>query len=301
MAKVDEAMSKNFSNLMVSGALLSLVFFVVVQFIPLPTSEKSLEFQYEATAERLKPIEKLETASAAATESSAPAVAAAPLTGDAVYNQACVTCHGAGIAGAPKSGDPEQWNPRIAQGIDTLVNHAINGFQGKSGVMPAKGGFAHLSDDEVKAAVEYMVAQVTGGTTEAPASAAPATEEATPAAEPAAPAAAPATEEAAPAAATEPAAAPAETPAATANLEQGAATYNQACSVCHSAGIAGAPKSGDPEQWNPRIAKGMDTLINHALNGFQGESGVMPPKGGFAQLSDDEVKNAVAYMVSVVK
>jgi cytochrome c5 len=291
MSKVDEAMSKNFSNLMVSGALLSLVFFVVVQFIPFPTSEKSLEFQYEATAERLKPIEKLETAAAAATESNAPVAAAEPLSGEAVYNQACVTCHGAGIAGAPKSGDPEHWNPRIAKGMDTLVNHAINGFQGESGLMPAKGGFANLSDDEVKAAVEYMVAKVNGDKTEAPAPAEAAPAEAAPA---------PAAPEAATPAATE-TAAPTETPVAAANLEQGASIYNQSCSVCHSAGIAGAPKSGDPEHWNPRIAKGMETLVSHAINGFQGESGVMPPKGGFVNLSDDEIKNAVAYMVSVVK
>lgn len=284
MPKVDEAMSKNFSNLLVSSALLGLVFFVVVQFIPFPTSEKSLEFQYEATAERLKPFEKLETAAAAASaEASAPAAPAAPLSGEAVYNQACATCHAAGIAGAPTSGDPEHWNPRIAKGMETLVNHAINGFQGESGMMPAKGGFANLSDGEVTAAVEYMVSKVTGGAAEAAAPAAT-TEEAAPAATEAAPEA--------PAAS----AAPAE-----ANLEQGAAVYNQSCSVCHSAGIAGAPKSADPEHWNPRIAKGMETLVSHAINGFQGESGMMPAKGGFANLSDDEVKNAVAYMVSVVK
>jgi cytochrome c5 len=66
-------------------------------------------------------------------------------------------CHGAGIAGAPKLGDKASWAPRIAQGLDTLHTHAIKGYQGKVGMMPAKGGNAGLADADVKAAVGYMV------------------------------------------------------------------------------------------------------------------------------------------------
>ncbi len=78
--------------------------------------------------------------------------------GEGVYKTACAACHSAGIAGAPKSGDKTAWAPRIAQGKDTLYKHAILGFQGKNGVMPAKGGNSSLADGDVKSAVDYMIA-----------------------------------------------------------------------------------------------------------------------------------------------
>jgi cytochrome c5 len=79
--------------------------------------------------------------------------------GQDTYTKSCNACHGTGAAGAPKTGDKAAWKDRLAQGNDTLYEHAIKGFKGKTGYMPAKGGFANLSDDEVKAAVDYMVAQ----------------------------------------------------------------------------------------------------------------------------------------------
>jgi cytochrome c5 len=89
----------------------------------------------------------------------APAPVSAPLSGAQVFNQACMACHGAGIGGAPKSGDQVAWAPRIAQGVATLHKHALEGFQGKSGVMPPKGGWVNLSDAEITSAVDYMVSQ----------------------------------------------------------------------------------------------------------------------------------------------
>jgi cytochrome c5 len=97
------------------------------------------------------------TADAAAPTASSETVAAVA-DGEAVYKKACITCHGAGIAGAPKLGDAADWGPRIAQGDALLLEHAIKGFTGQKGMMPAKGGFVTLSDDEVKAAIDYMVA-----------------------------------------------------------------------------------------------------------------------------------------------
>jgi cytochrome c5 len=90
---------------------------------------------------------------------SAPVAAAAPLemNGQQVYDAACAACHAAGVAGAPKMGDSAAWAPRISQGADTLNKHAVEGFQGNSGFMPAKGGRADLSDDSVREAVSYMV------------------------------------------------------------------------------------------------------------------------------------------------
>ena len=84
---------------------------------------------------------------------------AIPTDGAGVYEQVCGACHLNGIGGAPKSSDRAAWAPRIAQGKDTLYKHAIEGYNGKQGVMPAKGGRVDLSDDLVKAAVDYMVAK----------------------------------------------------------------------------------------------------------------------------------------------
>lgn len=77
----------------------------------------------------------------------------------------------------------------------------------------------------------------------------------------------------------------------------GKATYDSACGLCHGAGVAGAPKFGDRKAWAERIVQGEDVLFKHALEGFQGKSGFMPPKGGFTQLTDDEVKAALQYIV----
>lgn len=89
----------------------------------------------------------------------APEQAAANDAGKKVYGSVCATCHAAGVAGAPKPGDKADWGPRIAQGSEVLYKHALEGFTGQKGMMPARGGSATLSDDEVKAAVDYMVAQ----------------------------------------------------------------------------------------------------------------------------------------------
>lgn len=86
-------------------------------------------------------------------------VAQAPQNAKTVYDQVCAVCHNAGIAGAPLTGDAAAWKTRIGQGMAAMVANAINGFQGATGVMPAKGGNASLSDDEVAAAVEWMVEQ----------------------------------------------------------------------------------------------------------------------------------------------
>jgi cytochrome c5 len=88
-----------------------------------------------------------------------PASAATDTSGADVYNKTCALCHGSGAGGAPMFGVHADWEARIAQGSDTLYRHAIEGFTGEKGVMPPKGANAGLSDDEVKAAVDYMQAQ----------------------------------------------------------------------------------------------------------------------------------------------
>ena len=105
---------------------------------------------------------------------------------------------------------------------------------------------------------------------------------------------------AAAAAATAPAPAPvAAAPAAAKSDGAGAgkATYDTACAVCHNAGVAGAPKAGDPAAWAPRIKQGKEALYASALKG----KGAMPPKGGNASLSDDAVKAAVDHLLATAK
>ena len=104
-----------------------------------------------------------DTPTPAAASAEAPVVAAAPVAentvGKSVYGKTCAMCHAAGIAGAPKHGNKDDWAPRIAQGDEVLYKHALEGFNGAKGSMPARGGNASLKDDEVKSAVDYMVAQ----------------------------------------------------------------------------------------------------------------------------------------------
>jgi cytochrome c5 len=73
--------------------------------------------------------------------------------GEAVYDSTCFSCHGPGMSGAPRLGDRDSWGPRVAKGEVTLYEHALKGFR----AMPARGGNAKLQDEQVKAAVDYMV------------------------------------------------------------------------------------------------------------------------------------------------
>jgi cytochrome c5 len=205
---------------------------------------------------------------------------------ETVYTAICAACHTSGAAGAPKLGDAGAWAPRIAQGNDTLLKHAIEGIR----AMPAKGGNPDLDDVEVARAVVYMANK--GGAKfkepEVPA---------TPAAAPAASAPVAPTAVAAPVAA-----APVVAAAAAPKLaaDAGKTLYDTACIACHGAGIAGAPKFADKAAWAPRVKQGSATLYEHAIKGFQGKAGMMPPKGG-AAASDDDVKAAVDYMASAAK
>lgn len=81
--------------------------------------------------------------------------------GKKVFGNVCSMCHAVGAAGAPKPGDEADWAPRIAQGKDVLYKHALEGYTGAKGVMPARGGSTTLSDEDVKAAVDFMVEKST--------------------------------------------------------------------------------------------------------------------------------------------
>ncbi|MBI2803051.1 MAG: cytochrome c5 family protein [Gammaproteobacteria bacterium] len=209
------------------------------------------------------------TGTAPASDAAAPAVpVAASSPGEATYNKVCFACHAQAVAGAPKFGDAAAWGPRIAKGVDVLHKHALEGFQGEAGIMPPKGGGVDLPDADVEAAVDFMIKAAAGGGAGVPA-AAPAP----------------------PTAATDTA-----TPTVAA-ADKGKQVYDSVCFACHTPGAAGAPKFGDAAAWGPRIAKGVDVLHDHSLNGFMGEAGLMPPKGGRPDFPDADVIAAADYMI----
>jgi cytochrome c5 len=167
----DQAADQNFMNLfmIVIGALMAVT--VVLIFVARAIGGESQlgwvkeDPRYAAEVQgRIEPVGRVslpgdEPAAAAGAVAEVPAAAtpvAAKLTGEQVYNAACFACHGAGVGGAPKFGDAAAWKPRLAQGIATLNKHAIEGFQGQAGVMPAKGGRVDLSDEEITAAVAFI-------------------------------------------------------------------------------------------------------------------------------------------------
>ena len=206
--------------------------------------------------------------------------------GDQIFNKLCIQCHGAdkSVPNAPKIENNGEWAPRIAQGFDTLFQHALNGFN----AMPAKGGAADLTDQELKRVITYM-ANKSGGTFPDPDAAAPADQAASGNAAASAPAAAgsaPAAD--APKAEDKGAAAPAASGA------DGKKVFEATCQACHGGAVPGIPGIGKKDEWASRIKQGKETLHKHAIEGFN----AMPAKGGNAGLSDDEVKAAVDYMAN---
>jgi cytochrome c5 len=235
----------------------------------------------QSVAERIQPV-----AAVNVKDANAPKVFQ---TGEQVFKGLCISCHGApGIATAPKMGDNAAWAPRLKDGLEGLTREAI---KGNAKGMPAKGGNPDLDDYEIALAVVYMT-NASGAKFK----------------EPAAPAAMPVVAAASGAAATPAASAPAVViPAAAAapvvatapagGAATGKALYDQACSVCHAAGVANAPKFGDKAAWAPRIASGIDALTQSVVKG----KGAMPAKGTAMSASDADIKAAVAYMVGAAK
>lgn len=162
----DREFLKSFAGLVGALVALTVVLFVVAQIIGGKTDKhETATADAKAVAERIKPVGEV-TVGAVSPASPNPVMEAilpsanaadADDKGKKTYDATCGVCHGAGVAGAPKLGDKAAWAPRIAQGNDTLYTHAIKGFQGKVGMMPAKGGNASLKDEDVKAGVDYMV------------------------------------------------------------------------------------------------------------------------------------------------
>ncbi len=208
--------------------------------------------------------------SSAGNESAGSAPVAASMKVKAAVATNCAGCHNDGLHGAAKTDDAAAWAALAETGVDQLTASVINGKD----KMPARAE-STLNDDEIRQAVELMIANATGNATPVAASSAGAASAAVTATTQAAN-----TAEAAPAPAN-------EIPAAVKQV------VDTACAACHVAGIAGAPKFGDKEAWAPRIAKGLDALVATSIAGI----GVMPPRGG-STLDDEQMALAVEYMLS---
>ncbi|MGP9765184.1 c-type cytochrome [Halomonas sp. AOP13-D3-9] len=257
----------------------------------------------DAIAERLAPVGQLCLQGQDCGTAAAPAAAASSggdIDGEGIYGNVCSACHESGAAGAPIRGDEEAWAERTEQGFATLLDHAINGI----GAMPAKGGNPNLSDEEVEAAVAYMVEPVMevpelSSGDEAAAEDGEASNDEGAAAEETAAAEGEeaATEEVMASnddAASEEDAAASEEASGGSDLDGEALYASSGCVACHASGVAGSPMLGDSEAWAARLEKGADELYASAINGI----GAMPAKGGNPNLSDEEVMAVVDYMMS---
>jgi cytochrome c5 len=234
------------------------------------TAQKAGDKRLKAEiAERIAPVGSVVTFN----PNAAPA---APRSGAEIVKLACASCHASGALGAPKIGDKSAWGGRMgASGLDGLVKSAIAG----KGNMPPRGG-SDASDEEIRNAIVDMLKNSDVSTGQAKAAAA-----------------APVSTAKQVVAKVASTAKKVVAAAAGPDLTKGKKVYDSACFVCHMSGAAGSPKLGDKGAWGPRIAAGMDSLYNNALKG----KGGMPPKGGRMELSDDDVKAAVAYMVEQSK
>ena len=148
----------------VAGALV--IFLLAMKISDMTASDNTQDSAYQAAvAARIRPVGQIylpgeeHEAPAPTVETAAePEPVATRMTGPQVYNTACLACHGSGIGGAPILGNVDIWADRIAQGTAVLKQHALSGFAGSTGYMPPKGGRVDLSDAEIEAAVDYMIA-----------------------------------------------------------------------------------------------------------------------------------------------
>ncbi len=262
-ADSDSSLIKSF--IVVLGGLV--IFTVCIMFLAqvvAPSADYSNDSMLtESTQKRIAPVGQLRTADSAEA-AGGEVVAAAPKSAQELYDGICASCHATGVAEAPKKDDAAEWAKRGEAGVDALVATVVSG----KGAMPPNGGSAY-TEDEIKSVVGLLLGQ----------------EEAAPAAEEAAPAVV--AEEAAP---TEAAA-----PAGGGDISTAAKTaVDSICSACHIAGVADAPKFGDKAAWDARKAvAGVEGLVATVIAG----KGAMPPRGS-SQLTDEELAQAVEYMLT---
>lgn len=155
----DKAFVRTFVG--VIAALVGITIFLIILASSMIEDENPelTALQRERAEARLQPVAAVrmsgEAMPALASAQPEPAAAAGPMSAEQVVQTACVSCHGAGVLGAPKIGSQADWEPRLQAGFDTLVQNAINGIR----AMPPKGGNPALSEDDIRAAVSLMLEQ----------------------------------------------------------------------------------------------------------------------------------------------
>jgi cytochrome c5 len=222
-------------------------------------------------------------------------------SGQQTYDRYCMACHTTGAAGAPMLGDENAWEPRVARGMDTLMQNTIQGI----GAMPPMGTCMDCSEEELRASVEYLLDSLEAAETQAgdqrqaepqgqaqpqpqdppqqqPQDQAQQQPQDPPQQQPQAPPQQPAQP---------------QQQAQAAAGRSGQEIYERSCAMCHNAGVAGAPMLNDPGAWAPRVERGMDTLMRNTIQGI----GAMPPRGTCMDCSDAELRVAVEYMLDEVE
>ena len=161
MSDQDSIFLRNFSLLLAALVILTIVLALVgISMQNKLVANVQGEADRTAIQKLITPVAEVNTDPNAIVETAPVAMAAAfdgSLDGEMIYNNVCSACHSTGAGGAPKMVAAE-WEFRIAQGEDTMLKHAIEGFMGEKGLMPAKGGRNDLTDEQVKVTVEYMTA-----------------------------------------------------------------------------------------------------------------------------------------------
>jgi cytochrome c5 len=151
----DKQFYSTFFAIMGGLAVLAIILIIIATNLTTDVADYKPE---DVVVENIKPVGKVRVAGESAPEPAPAATApvqtaAAPKSGEEIYNGSCMGCHATGAAGAPKLGDAAAWAPRIAAGMDALMANAINGLN----AMPPKGLCMTCSNDELQAAVEYIV------------------------------------------------------------------------------------------------------------------------------------------------
>jgi cytochrome c5 len=163
MSDQDSIFFRNFSFLLAGLVVVTIVLALIgISMQDQLVANVQGEADRSSIQELIKPVAEVNTDPNAVLEVPTAALAAAfdgSLDGEMIYNNVCMACHTTGAGGAPKL-IAADWDARIAQGMDTMVKHAIEGFTGQNGLMPAKGGRMDLTDEQVKVTVEFMAANL---------------------------------------------------------------------------------------------------------------------------------------------
>lgn len=165
MSEHDRIFMKNFTLIIIGLAVFTVVIILVAGSMNKLSSRPDNPDKVAQLEERIAPVGKVYTGEAGAealAQAEKDAATAQPVAFDGsldaqmIYDNVCAACHNAGVAGSPKL-EKAAWEPRLEQGMDTLVSHAINGYNGSAGYMPARGGRMDLSDEQVRVTVQWMV------------------------------------------------------------------------------------------------------------------------------------------------